>query len=146
MNGIGRFTEKECYQNALNINLDTSDSWFNLGLVLRRDESATVKQCPYSKKECFENAVHTYPQNCEAWCALGKLLSTTNETSIVHGTTFINKTCFTNALVADERHRNAWVSLANLLKKGESVRVGVTHFTKEQCEQTARDLLEDDDS
>ena len=98
MNGIGRFTEKECYQNALNINLDTSDSWFNLGLVLRRDES------------------------------------------------FRNKTCFTNALVADERHRNAWVSLANLLKKGESVRVGVTHFTKEQCEQTARDLLEDDDS
>lgn len=57
-----KYSEKDCYKQAVIINSSKFDTWYNLGISLRGNEVCEINNQKYSKKDCFQNTLNLNPE------------------------------------------------------------------------------------
>jgi len=97
-----RYSEAECFQEALALDPTYAKAWCNLGA----SGGGVVNGERYSKAECYQEALALDPKDAEAWCNFGAV-----DGGVVNGRDFSHLDCFEQALAADPGHTLAWTGL-----------------------------------
>merc|ERR1712166_906833 len=118
------YSQKECFQEALNIDPQYTEAWNLLGNL----GGFTQAGKSYSKKECYQEALNIDPQYSKAWCNLGVKTGVNPVLSTLAGKSYSKKECFQEALKIDPQHKVAWLSLGNA---GGGTLAGKSYSNKE---------------
>merc|ERR1712166_258472 len=123
------YSQKECFQEALNIHPQYTEAWNLLGIV----GGFTQAGKSYSKKECYQEALNIDPQYSTAWCNLGAAGG-----GKVAAQSYSPRRCYIEALKIDPQYTKAWCNLG--VKTGVNPVLSTLagkSYSKKECFQEA---------
>lgn len=113
------FSEKSCYQKALEVDGKASKSflqscWYCLGV----EGGGMVKSVKYSKKDCYQKALENGQNHSDAWFNLGVrrggTLGEKRTNGVIQVVRYSGHQCYQKTLEIDEAYKEAWLNLGAL--------------------------------
>ena len=131
--GEQRFTEVDCFIQAVSANRRDGEAWFRIADISSATDKHLVRNRPFTKVACLVESLSTQPGNFRAWHQLAEL-ATARGTVTVGGRAYTRRQLLVKVLELNFSCRRAWADVAaDMADVEDSILVGTNTYNKEAC-------------